>query len=48
MPSISQMNGAFLQAVTMSKAERHAHFNQAGFFGRDSWPKSSVEALRCL
>jgi len=28
VPSISQMNGAFLQAVTMSKAERHAHFNQ--------------------
>eukprot|EP00435_Cladocopium_sp_Y103_P039481 s1489_g10.t1 len=28
VPSIQQMNGAFLQAVTMSKAERHAHFNE--------------------
>ncbi|CAK9081001.1 unnamed protein product [Durusdinium trenchii] len=28
VPSIEQMNGAFVQAVTLAKGERHAFFNQ--------------------
>ena len=46
VPSIQQMNGAFLQAVTVSKADRRAHFAEATFFfflvGR--WAKTCAES----
>ena len=36
VPSIEQMNGAFVKAVTLAKGERHAFFNQASLASQAS------------